>query len=152
MPSLLCLQHSSSPSSVRVPFSWLEMAQRSMFSAFDLFSGKVKLKTQGWVWVWMLWTPDLPVSVRRVILSHGATGPCSMFMPGSTSSSRGLDAALRYKVASVVTEPRAATRGTSAQALVWKLPLDPHSSDSSQRVVELHVDNTGHIGQCSVRA
>ena len=37
-----------------------------------------------------------------------------MFMPGGTSSSRGPDPALHYKVASVVTEPRAATRGLMA--------------------------------------
>ena len=92
--SLLCHQHSSSPGSVRVPFSWLEMVQRSMISAFDVLSGKDKLKTQGWVQVWMLLTPDLPLSVRWVILSHGVRGPCSMFMPGSTRSSRVPDPAL----------------------------------------------------------
>ena len=105
MHSLLCHQHSSSPGSVRVPFSWLEMVQRSMISAFDVLSGKDKLKTQGWVQVWMLLTPDLPMSVRWVTLSHGVRGPCSMFMPGSTRSSRVPDPALHQKAASVATEP-----------------------------------------------
>lgn len=108
--SLLCLQYSSSPGAVYVPFRQLEL----MLSALDLLRGNAKLTTQFWIQVWMLWTPELPMLARPGILSHGTRRPWSVSMPWSTSSSRVAELAHNYKVAPVVTECRAAARGLTA--------------------------------------
>ena len=109
-----CLQYSSFPGSVYVPFHQLELVKRSVLSALDLLSGNVKLTIQFWIQVWMLWTPELPILVSQGILSHGTRDPWSVSMPRSTSSSRAPELTRNYKLAPVVTECRAAAGGLTA--------------------------------------
>ena len=107
----------------------MEMVLRQMAQAPDHLSGKVKLRTQGWSQcgcsgplTCIFTQPWKPQTWNKGI-------PASTSMPGGISSSRGPDPAHHYKVASVVTEPRAPLGGkqsTLAQLLEWKGPLDSH--------------------------
>ena len=136
--SLLCLQYSSSPGAVYVPFHQPEMVKRSKLSALDLLRGNARLTTQFWIQVWMLCTPELPVLLGQGILSHGTRSPWSVSMPWSTSSSRVPDLTHNYKVAPVVTECRAAAGGLTANfgtVISVKVTSGSLSSVSSQKVV-----------------